>query len=173
MLEDHAKIAALIDQTGGISGRKKLQKAVYIFQRLGYPFQQIFHFHFSGPYSEELSVQLEELCDFGFLIEDREDRNEEEETCFYRLSEAGEGFLTHYKNVLPTVRRLTEQVMNQNTWFLEAVAILLYFDYLPRIEAIEKAKALNNESVGENLEHVLAFIDELHMLQSIEMPVSQ
>ncbi|MCO7125584.1 hypothetical protein NIE88_07345 [Sporolactobacillus shoreicorticis] len=173
MLEDHAKIAALINQTGGISGRKKLQKAVYIFQRLGYPFEQIFHFHFNGPYSEELSIQLEELCDFGFLIEDREDHNEEEETCYYRISEAGQGFLTHYKNVLPTACRLTQQIMNQNALFLESVAILLYFDHLPRIKAVEKARTLNKETVGDNLEHALAFIDKIRLLQSIELSISQ
>lgn len=170
MLEDHAKIASLIHQAGEISGSKKLQKVVYILQKLGYPFNQIFHYHFYGPYSEELSVQLEELCDFGFLIENREDKGEEEK-CHYRLSEAGEGFLSHYKNILPSVRSLTQKVMDQNTWFLERVAILLYFDYLPRNEAVKKVESIEKRTMQEDLERAFSFIDELRVLQSIEQPM--
>ncbi|SFG23458.1 YwgA family protein [Sporolactobacillus nakayamae] len=170
MLEDHAIIAALIQQSGRNSGRKKLQKSIYIFQRLGFPFHQIFHFHFNGPYSEELSVQLEELCDFGFLIEDREETQNKDETCSYRISEAGLDFLSHYKNVLPNMHGLTQHVVAQETWFLECVATLLYFDYLPRVEAVEKVRALEKRTMNEDFDHALAFIDELRSLQSAECP---
>jgi uncharacterized protein YwgA len=173
MLEDHARIAALIQQSGRNSGRKKLQKSIYIFQKLGFPFHQIFHFHFNGPYSEELSVQLEELCDFGFLIEDRVENQNKDETCSYRISEAGQDFLSHYKNVLPNMHSLVQRVINQETWFLESAATLLYFDYLPREKAVEKVKALEKRMMNEDFERALAFIDEIRSLQLVECPVSR
>lgn len=173
MLEDHARIAALIKQSGRNSGRKKLQKSIYIFKRLGFPFHQIFHFHFNGPYSEELSVQLEELCDFGFLIEAQEENQNKDETCSYSISEAGQDFLSHYKNVLPNMNGLTQRVITQETWFLECVATLLYFDYLPRAEAVEKVRALEKRTMNEDFDQALAFIDELRSLSSAVCPVSR
>ncbi|MCO7176291.1 YwgA family protein [Sporolactobacillus kofuensis] len=170
MLEDHAKIASLIRQAGEISGGKKLQRIVYILQKLGYPFKQIFHFHFSGPYSEELSVQLEELCDFGFLVETREEKGEEERFR-YRLSEAGEGFLSHYKNVLPDMKNLTQKLIDQNAQFLECVALLLYFDHLPHREAIEKIKSIEQKPIGSDLDCATLFIEEIRILRSIDYPV--
>ncbi|MCL1631299.1 hypothetical protein M3N64_04960 [Sporolactobacillus sp. CPB3-1] len=173
MLEDHAKVAALIHQNGETIGRKKLQKAIYIFQKLGYPFHQIFHFHFRGPYSEELSVQLEELCDFGFLIEDRENEEQTDDPCVYRISEAGRDFLSHYKDVLPNVSRLMQCVVGQSIHFLECVTILLYFDHLSHDAAIEKVLVLEKEITSSELTRALAFIEEICRLQSIESPASR
>ena len=69
MLKDHAKIIHAISVSGEVIGRKKLQKMIYIAKKMEFPFQERFQFHFYGPYSEELTLRVEELCNMGFLDE--------------------------------------------------------------------------------------------------------
>ncbi|MFS8631137.1 MAG: YwgA family protein, partial [Bacillales bacterium] len=72
MLKEHAKILQVFHSAGEIVGRKKLQKMIYIAKKMSFPFQERFQFHFFGPYSEELTLRVEELCNMGFLQETME-----------------------------------------------------------------------------------------------------
>ncbi len=72
MLKDHAKLMQAILVSGEIIGRKKLQKMIYIAKKVEFPFHERFQFHFYGPYSEELTLRVEELCNMGFLNEIKE-----------------------------------------------------------------------------------------------------
>ena len=74
MLRDHASIVRFVAQAQGITGRKKLQKMMYIAKKLGYPVHEKYEFHMYGPYSEELTARIEELCTMGFLSEQKEDK---------------------------------------------------------------------------------------------------
>lgn len=74
MLKDHAKLMHAIAVSEEIVGRKKLQKMIYIAKNIAFPFQERFQFHFYGPYSEELTLRVEELCNMGFLNEVKEKR---------------------------------------------------------------------------------------------------
>ncbi len=56
MLNDHQRLMNVFALSGEVTGRKKLQKMIYIAKKLGFPFQEKFEFHFYGPYSEELSL---------------------------------------------------------------------------------------------------------------------
>ncbi len=72
MFKEHARIMNAIAASGEIAGRKKLQKIIYIAKKLSFPFQEKFEFHFYGPYSEELTLRIEELCNMGYLHEVKE-----------------------------------------------------------------------------------------------------
>lgn len=74
MLQEHARIVDFIATAEGVTGRKKLQKMVYIMKKLNVPFKEKYEFHIYGPYSEELTARIEELCDMGFLSEALEDK---------------------------------------------------------------------------------------------------
>lgn len=69
MLKEHAKLMKVFSDSGEIIGRKKLQKMIYIAKKMQFPFYEKYDFHFYGPYSEELTLQIEELCNLGFLHE--------------------------------------------------------------------------------------------------------
>lgn len=159
MLEDHAKIASLFRQAGEIAGRKKLQKIIYILQKLGYPFQEKFHFHFYGPYSDELSLRIEELCNLGFLNEVKEDKG----SYFkyrYELTESGRSFLSHYRIDMPGIGRYVARLNQQHSKFLELVSTILYFDDLPRsgiIEKVQTVKKKQNYSL-EDIDQAFIFI---------------
>ena len=70
MLNDHAKLMQAVMVSGEIIGRKKLQKMIYIAKKVAFPFHERFQFHFYGPYSEELTLWVEELCNMGFRSEE-------------------------------------------------------------------------------------------------------
>ncbi|MFT8363654.1 MAG: hypothetical protein ABF586_07835 [Sporolactobacillus sp.] len=146
MLEEHAKVAELIRQAGGINGRRKLQKIIYILQKLGVPFYETFHFQMHGPYSEELSLQLEELCDFGFLTEAW---SSESGQVTYSVTPSGEEFLAGRRTLLPDVSALAGQLAAEKNAFLELTAALFYFDTLPKTRVLEKV-----QSLYENMEQV-------------------
>ncbi len=74
MLKEHAKLMKVFSDSGEIIGRKKLQKIIYIAKKMQYPFYEKYDFHFYGPYSEELTLRIEELCNLGFLDEVKEKR---------------------------------------------------------------------------------------------------
>lgn len=72
MLNDHVRLMGALAASGEIIGRKKLQKMIYISKKLDFPFQERFQFHFYGPYSEELTLRVEELTNLGFIEEVKE-----------------------------------------------------------------------------------------------------
>lgn len=74
MLNDHLRLMNVFAMSEEIIGRKKLQKMIYIAKKMEFPFQEKFEFHFYGPYSEELTLRVEELCNFGFIKETKEKR---------------------------------------------------------------------------------------------------
>lgn len=74
MLKEHAKLMKVFSDSGEIIGRKKPQKIIYIAKKMQYPFYEKYDFHFYGPYSEELTLRIEELCNLGFLDEVKEKR---------------------------------------------------------------------------------------------------
>src|SRR5699024_7916522 len=75
MLDNHVKLMKFFSVANEVTGRKKMQKMIYILQKCKVPFEEKFHFHFYGPYSEELTLCVEELCNIRFLIEEMEDKN--------------------------------------------------------------------------------------------------
>src|SRR5690625_3135905 len=75
MLTNHAKLMEFFAVAHEVTGRKKLQKMIYILQKCKLPFEEKFEYHFYGPYSEELTLRVEELCNLGFLQEIKEEKS--------------------------------------------------------------------------------------------------
>ena len=64
------KILALVKLTNNkVEGRTKFQKLVYILKNHGADFKYKFKYHYFGPYSTNLQLEIEELVDQGVLIE--------------------------------------------------------------------------------------------------------
>src|SRR6478672_10315481 len=93
LLKDHARVMHAVQVSGEIAGRKKLQKMIYIAKKISFPFQERFQFHFYGPYSEELTLRVEELCNMGFIEEVKEKKGGYYQYR-YTLTEGGMEFLT-------------------------------------------------------------------------------
>lgn len=148
--------------SGEIIGRKKLQKMIYIAKKVTFPFQERFQFHFYGPYSEELTLRVEELCNMGFLDEVKEKKGGYYQYR-YSLTEAGREFLSVNDVDMPFLEDCLLDMNNQSARFLELVSTILYFDSLDKAEVVEKVstlKAKQNYTV-EEIDQAYAYIRSL------------
>ncbi|WML60638.1 YwgA family protein [Neobacillus sp. PS2-9] len=143
MLKDHAKLMQAILVSGEITGRKKLQKMIYIAKKVEFPFQERFQFHFYGPYSEELTTRVEELCNMGFLNEVKEKKGGYFQYR-YSLTDAGKEFLSMNNVDMPCLQDCLVDMNEQNARFLELVSTVLYFDNLPKEEVANKVFTLKS-----------------------------
>lgn len=141
MFKDYARIINAVASVGEISGRKKMQKIIYIAKKLSFPFEEKFQFHFYGPYSDELTMRVEELCEMGYLNEEKEKKSGYWQYC-YSLSDAGKEFLQLYQVDEPNLKECLDDMNGQNARFLELVSTILYFDMLEKPEVIEKVQTL-------------------------------
>ncbi|MFS0863031.1 YwgA family protein [Fredinandcohnia sp. 179-A 10B2 NHS] len=165
MLTEHAKIMKAFSAAGEITGRKKLQKMIYIAKKIEYPFYEKYNFHFYGPYSEELTLRVEELCNLGFLDEVKEKKGGYYQYR-YSLTEKGEQFLSHYQLDMPPLENCMQTLNNQNARFLELVSTVLYFEGLEKEEVKEKIFTLKSKQryTDEEVEEAYEYINSIRNL---------
>lgn len=144
MLKDHAKVMQAIAASGEVIGRKKLQKMIYISKKLSFPFGEKFQFHFYGPYSEELTVQVEELCNMRFLDEVKEKKGGYYQYR-YTVTDNGKEFLSENGVDIPHLQECLTDMNSQSARFLELVSTVLFFDNLPKEEVQEKIFTLKSK----------------------------
>lgn len=162
MLTEHAKVLYLFSQAGEVAGRKKLQKIVYIAQKLQFDFNQRFYFHFYGPYSDELTLEMEEMCELGLMREEREDKGNYQ-VYRYGLTEKGSRFLKQTKVEMDHLALPLKKLNTSTARFLELVSTILFFEKLPRPEVEEKVFTLKAKSnyTSDEIEEAYRFILEL------------
>ncbi|KYC86374.1 YwgA family protein [Heyndrickxia coagulans] len=171
MLEDHVKIMGALAISGEIVGRKKLQKMIYIAKKLSFPFQEKFEFHFYGPYSEELTLKVEELTNLGFVNEVKEKKGGYVQYR-YTVTEEGQEFLDMYEPDLPGLDACLTEMNGQNARFLELVSTVMYFDRLPKEEVKEKIFTLKAKQRYTE-EEINEAYDYIEKLKKIARPVQQ
>lgn len=139
MLTNHAKLLRFFMEAKKVTGRKKLQKMIYILQMSGVPFEEKYQFHFYGPYSEELSLRIEELCNLGFIHEEKEDKGNYIQYT-YDMTEEGDNFLHQFHLDMPDIHDKVALLQEQSARFLELTATMLYFHDLPKSEVENKVR---------------------------------
>lgn len=167
MLIEHTKLLYAIQQAGQVNGRKKLQKMIYISKKNNYDFQQRYNFHFFGPYSEELSIQIEELANLGFIQEVKETKSGYSQYN-YELSPKGKEYLGMYPTEMKEFPEFIERLNQESSRFLELVSTMLYFDKLGREALIEKVRKVKSKQnyTEEELERAFEFIASLRNLKN-------
>ncbi|MCK6259271.1 YwgA family protein [Fictibacillus sp. KIGAM418] len=162
MFDDHLKVITVIKEAGEVVGRKKLQKMIYIAKKLNFPFQEKYEFHFYGPYSEELTLRVEELCNLGYVHEIKEKVSGYSQYR-YSLNNEGEDFLTSYGKKIPKLGECVRSMNEQSSRFLELVSTILFFSHLPADEVkvkIQTLKAKQKYSDAE-IQEGYTFISQL------------
>jgi uncharacterized protein len=162
LLKDHAKLMQAVLVSGEIIGRKKLQKMIYIAKKVSFPFHERFQFHFYGPYSEELTLRVEELCNMGFLNEIKEKKGGYFQYR-YTLTDTGKEFLSLNEVEMPFLQDCLEDMNEQNARFLELVSTVLYFDNLSKAEVTDKVFTLKSSQryTEEEIDQAYAYIKAL------------
>lgn len=159
MLNNHAKLMQFFSVANTVTGRKKLQKMIYILQKCNLPFEEKYHFHFYGPYSEELTLRIEELCNLGFLLEEKEDKSNYYQYN-YQITSAGEDFLQQFSLDMPDMSAKVDMLKSRSSRFLELVSTMFFFDDLPLQESIEKVHTVKPKQKysSEEIEEAVTFI---------------
>lgn len=163
MLQDHANLMKVFACAEEIIGRKKLQKMIYIAKKLHFPFNERYNFHFFGPYSEELTLRVEELENNGFLKERKEKKGGYVQYR-YHLTDEGKQFLSHFGGLnMPSLEPFVKNMNDQSSRFLELVSTILYFEEFPKEQVKEKVFTLKSKQryTGEEIEQAYDYIKEL------------
>ncbi len=162
MLENHAKLMQFFSSSEPIIGRKRLQKMIYILKKCKVPFEERYEFHFYGPYSEELTLRIEEMCNLGFIQETKEEKKNYYQYR-YEVMEAGRKFLQHYETALPPLNEHIEAMNKESSRFLELVSTMLFFEHLPKNEVAEKVFSVKSKQnyTEEDIETAWKFIEKL------------
>lgn len=162
MLAEHAKIVQMISLADEVNGRKKLQKMVYILKKMEFPFVEKYELHMYGPYSEELTLRVEELCEMGFLDETCTDKGSYVQYS-YHATEDGLKFSETGGAPAASLAPCISKLNDQSSRFLELVSTLLYFDHLDRSEQIAKVRIVKNKLnfSDEEMEAAFEFIAEM------------
>lgn len=169
MMKEHAKLMKVISSAGEIIGRKKLQKMIYIAKKVNLPFYEKYNFHFYGPYSEELTLRIEELCNLGFLHEIHEKKGGYFQYR-YSLTENGTEFLGHYDVEMPPLKECILDLNEQSSRFLELVSTVLYFEGLDQEEVKEKVFTLKSKQryTEEEILEAYSYIEKIKGLVAEE-----
>lgn len=162
MLKDHTKLLLLFKQVEELVGRKKLQKIVYIAKKLNFPYNERYKFHMFGPYSEELTLQIEELCNLGFILEQKENKSGYTQYR-YTLTEEGTNFLSLYPLEISYLEQVVKSMNEQSSRFLELVSTLLYFEELSKEDAKKKVTSVKKKQnyTEEEMEQAYEYINTL------------
>ncbi|MFD1036899.1 YwgA family protein [Virgibacillus byunsanensis] len=159
MLNNHTKLMQFFSVAKEVTGRKKLQKMIYILQKCDVPFEEKYQFHVYGPYSEELTLRMEELCNLGFVHEEKEEKSNYHQY-HYQITKDGHEFLSQFAMEMPDMSERIGLLNNQSSRFLELVSTMLYFDDLPhnnmneKINTVKPKQNFSNEEVDEAWEFI-------------------
>ncbi|PIC76282.1 hypothetical protein CSV74_12285 [Sporosarcina sp. P19] len=164
MLQEHAKIVQFISLANEVNGRKKMQKMVYILKKMNFPFAEKYELHMYGPYSEELTLRVEELCEMGFLAERFEDKGSYKQYC-YQVTDEGSKFLATADAPKEQLPKCIERLNEKSSRFLELVSTLLYFDQLDKEDQIAKVRIVKNKLnfTDQEMDQAFAFIEEMQV----------
>lgn len=162
MLTNHAKLMHFFQVAKEVTGRKKLQKMIYILQKCKVPFEEKYQFHFYGPYSEELTLRTEELCNLGFIDEVKEDKSNYYQYN-YAITENGQAFLKQFTLDMPEIDKQVELLKGKSSRFLELVSTIMYFDDRSRDEVARKVHTVKPKQnfTDDEIQDAWGFIEEL------------
>lgn len=162
LLQEHAKIVQFISIANEVKGRKKIQKMIYIAKKMSFPFAEKYELHMYGPYSEELTLRIEELCAMGFLAEQCVDKGSYVQYS-YTTTDEGTSFLETAQTPHETLAVCVDMMNGKSSRFLELVSTLLYFDHLDKNEQIAKVHIVKSKLnfTGQEMTDAFDFIAEL------------
>lgn len=131
MFGDHYNgVVGFFSVAGAVSGRKMLQKAIYLAKEFGFPgLRERFDFHWYGPFSETLANEVQELVQLGVLQENVLHRDTYV-LYEYKLNDSAIGYFGQAAREAQRHRSLVLRIVKENARFLELAATLHYFTRL-------------------------------------------
>lgn len=171
VLSKYHALMMLLNTVGGVSGRKKLQKMVYLLQEAGCPFKERFDYHLYGPYSEELAIKLDEMKFLGLLEEKVDITPSGYKQYIYLLSELGKQYLRKYEDASIVPHHFEKLAYELNCYAPRTLELIATLRFLRNMgysdsEVAEVVKALKPEQEYKDKEitDALNFLDNFQVL---------
>jgi uncharacterized protein YwgA len=129
------QLAKLVDWTGTLDARKRVQKVAYMLQVAGCPLQADFFLHRYGPYSPEVAQLTDKLVADGVLIELKSE-NAAGHQFGYQLTQVGKTLLGSFeskstgkelKRSIAKYKPLAQKLAKSELRDLEIAATIAYF----------------------------------------------
>lgn len=150
----------LLETLDTVKGRKRLQKTVHLLQLRKNPFKFFYQYHFYGPYSSELQIEINSLVTKDYITETKMDG-----TYLYQITEKGRSFKKdlelQFKGSVNVEHELSKLLNSQSTSLLEMASTYAYLidnGYKP-YEAGNKCRELKPHLVKE-LDSAIEFYNE-------------
>lgn len=175
-------LLALVRNIGGlIEDRMRIQKAAYLLQSLGatdfHP--ATFRYHCYGPYSRELSNELHNAVLCGLLEEITKPDFQDPKSYRYRLTEAGEKWLSSAQSTLSSMfppdemRKKMEIIKKEDSERLELAATIVFLlkqhkGLLTPKQALDKALDLKSYSSSSN-GNILHTLNDLGFFENMQL----
>jgi len=145
MQEMFIKLLQLINVAGKISGRKKLQKMIYILKHKGFEFDENYSYYYYGPYSSVLQMEIDELVRLDLLKEYYDDITYE-----YKVTKDADSYLKD--NIFDDKQISTIKMLNREPGnILELVSVFFYLEdngYTEKNAILKKTRILKPELVN-------------------------
>jgi len=129
------QLAKLVEWAGTLNSRKRLQKAVFLLQASGCPFDAEYTLHHYGPYSQEVARLSDEMVQVG-LLEETSEPNQVGVQYSYALTENAASEMAQLQKT-PQGKRLgrplapfeakARGLLNTDLWLLEVASTIVYF----------------------------------------------
>lgn len=129
-------LAKLISSVTEVDSRKRLQKSIYLLQRVGCPLQFSYILHYYGPYSFELAGLIDQLDGAGIINETADVLSPNVVRYKSAITSRGEKVLKDFektKDGKQTMAKITpftprfKDLNEEDPWVLELAATSAYF----------------------------------------------
>jgi uncharacterized protein len=130
------RIATLISLIGEVKGRVELQKIIFILQNEGIDFDMMYSYNVYGPFSEDLQIEIDTLCNQEGIIS--EDKPDSQSFRTYKLKEKGLKFAND--ELVKENGTLVNYLGNLNRDELELISSIYYFKNLEYTDDMVKSK---------------------------------
>lgn len=128
-------ILTLFSILDNIRGRTKLQKIIFILQQLGYNFEEDYKYHYYGPYSADLQIEVDYLVSQGYLSEQQNNS-----TFLYSIRKKPLNYKENKK--LRDSSSLITDLNSEQSQFLEVLSTIFYLHEYDTTDATEIRKKL-------------------------------
>lgn len=139
--QEYSKLLSLLNLSKRIDGRTKFQKIVYILQSHGIDFNKSFRYHYYGPYSAELQLEIEELASRGIVNEITEEPKPGYITYKYEVSDASK---LNDNIDLQNKEDIIEYLNEKDSQELELISTLFFL----RDKGIKNENALKQKTIS-------------------------
>ncbi len=156
-MNNFKEILALIKLADNkIEGRIKFQKSVYILKNHGVNFTEKFTYHYFGPYSFDLQLEIEELIYQGRVKE------ESSNPYIYKIDEE---FIDEIdENILKDKEKLIRHLVKQDASDLELLATIYYLfnNNLKETHALKNKLSILKPHLEDRIESAFLLYEDLN-----------